>query len=100
MVWTLPLVLPLVPAVVSLLVAAGPDSDGGDMVFLLTFIAIPAVAILGASVRAVQSARIGERDSSALLNALGAGAIGVVVGWFLWWQAIDETCHGRYECPF
>ena len=96
-VWSLPLLLPVVPAVVSLLLAAAPDSDSRDIGW--AFIAIPAAAILGACARAVQSARIGGSTSSAWLNALGAAAIGLVIG-FLWWQALVDTCHGGYECPF
>jgi membrane associated rhomboid family serine protease len=43
---------------------------------------------------------LGESKSTAWLNALGAAMIGVVIGYFVWWQAVEETCHGRYECPF
>ena len=97
-VWSLPLLLPVVPAVVSLLLAADPDSDSRDIGW--AFVAIPAAAILGARARAVQSARIGGSKSSAWLNALGAAGIGLLIGWYLWWQAVVDTCHGGYECPF
>jgi hypothetical protein len=43
---------------------------------------------------------LGESKSTAWLNALRAAMIGVVIGYFVWWQAVEETCHGRYECPF
>ena len=97
-VWSLPLLLPLVPAAVSLLLAQPEGSDSDDIYWAL--IAIPLVALLGASARALQTATIGESTPSAWLNALGAAAIGVVIGYLLWWHALDTTCHGRYECPF
>jgi hypothetical protein len=97
-VWSLPLLLPLVPAAVSL-VLASPDSSNSDDIYW-ALIAIPVIALLGAWVRAAQSATAGEGRANAWLNALGAAAIGVAIGYLLWWQALEETCHGRYECPF
>jgi peptidoglycan/LPS O-acetylase OafA/YrhL len=97
-VWTLPVLMPIVLAIVSLLIAMPEDSETDDV--LWGFIGIPAVALSGAWARAVQSERLGDSQSAAWLNALGAAAIGVVIGYVLWWQAVEETCHGRYECPF
>jgi peptidoglycan/LPS O-acetylase OafA/YrhL len=97
-VWSLPLLLPLVPAAISLLLAAPEGSDSDDVYWAL--IAIPLAALLGALARALQTEAIGESTSSAWMNALGAAAIGVVIGYLLWWQALEATCHGAYECPF
>jgi hypothetical protein len=58
------------------------------------------VALVGAWARATQSATAGESKPNVWLNALGAAAIGVVIGYLLWWQALEGTCRGRYECPF
>jgi membrane associated rhomboid family serine protease len=90
--------LPLVPAAVAVLVALPEGSDSNDIVWAL--VVIPLVGVLGAWPRAAQSMSLGESKSTAWLNALGAAMIGVVIGYFVWWQAVEETCHGRYECPF
>ena len=97
-VWSLPPLLPLVPAAVALLVALPQGSDSDDITWAL--IAIPAVGVLGAWPRAAQSIRIGDTRSAAWLNALGAATIGIVIGYLIWWQALEATCHGAYECPF
>jgi hypothetical protein len=97
-VWSLPVVLPIVVGAISLIQAVPESSDSDEISW--AFIAIPAVALLGAFARVVQSVSHEEKTSTAWLGALVGAAIGAVIGYGLWWEAVVQTCHGRYECPF
>ena len=97
-VWSLPVLLPIAPAIVALLVAAPESSGSDDIVWGL--IAIPLGAAFGVWARAAQSVRIGDSKARAWLNAVGSATIGVLIGGVLWFEALEATCHGAYECPF
>jgi len=97
-VWSLPVLLPIVAGAIALIHAAPESSDRDDIAWAFT--AIPLVALLGALARVVQSAFYGEKTSTAWLGALVGAAVGAGIGYVLWWQAVVVTCHGRYECPF
>jgi hypothetical protein len=90
LVWSLPVVLPLLTATLSLVVAGAETSELGDITWAL--LAIPVLGVVGAWARAKQGSGWG--------NALGAALIGVIPGYFIWYQALEATCHGAYECPF
>lgn len=97
-IWSLPFLLPLGPAAISLVLAAPESSKPSDVEWAAT--AIPPIAFLGAWARAAQSLAAGQARSKAWLSALAAASIGVVMAYLLWWQAVVDTCHGGYECPF
>jgi hypothetical protein len=96
-VWTLPLLLPVLPAVVALSQAAPEESVSRDISWALW--AIPVGALLGTLARAVQLVFDGVGWGFAVLTAAIMGAIGLGIGYVLWWQALVATCHGGYECP-
>ena len=95
-VWSLPILLPIAAGAISLIHAAPESSARDDIDWAFT--AIPALALLGAFARVVQSTFYGEKTS--WLGALVGAAVGAGIGYALWWQAVVVTCHGRYECPF
>jgi hypothetical protein len=99
LVWSLPVLLPVVLGTVSLLVALPEDSHAGRLIGV-SFFGIPAVALVGACARATQSERLGESGSAAWLNAFGGAGIGIGFGYVLWCLAVEANCHGDYECPF
>jgi hypothetical protein len=96
--WSLPVLLPLLLAAASLLIADSAASEASDIVW--AFFAIPVLGVVGAWARVAEATSPGEQSRGDWANALGAALIGIVPAYFIWYQALEATCHGAYECPF
>jgi hypothetical protein len=48
----------------------------------------------------MQLTRDGIGWGMALVTAGAMGVVGGFVAYGVWWVALEDTCHGAYECPF
>jgi hypothetical protein len=97
-IWSLPVALPLIPAIVGIVSAERGDGEVDDILWVLW--AIPLCALTGAAVRAVQIALDGASWPLAAVLGVVMGLVGALLGYFIWFVTLGITCAGRYECPF
>jgi hypothetical protein len=90
--------LAVAPAAVAFAMA-DPGSDDLDGL-AWAFFATPLGAAAGSYARARQLEAGGVERWLSVVLACSMGLVGLVIGFGLWFAAIERACGDRYECPF